>query len=48
MRLNPRNERKLDCYPLSFFPHISSRKTTASKGMIPTTFNETYCKEKVF
>ena len=29
-----------------YFPDISSRQTKASKGMIPTTFSETYCKEK--
>lgn len=28
-----------------YFPDISSRQTKASKGMIPTTFSETYCKE---
>ena len=29
-----------------FFPDISSRQTKASKVMSPTTFGETYCKEK--
>ena len=31
---------------LFFFPDISSRQTKASKGLIPTTFGETYYKEK--
>ena len=29
-----------------YFPDISSMQTKASKGTIPTTFSETYCKEK--
>ena len=36
----------ISLYLFFFFPDISSRQTKASKGMIPTTFGETYYKEK--
>ena len=54
IRPNPRGEMGVSqnviiSIPLSlffFFHDISSRQTKASKVMIPTTFSETYCKEK--